>query len=704
MNKKLYLLISLLLLSFLNVFSQTEKVEKTISIQFSNLSLQAALNRFEQASGYTFFYDAAQVNLDQTVSMNVQQASVSNAVTELLKGTDLGFEISNLQITLFNKKNAATQQKKEVQVTGVVSDDTGEPVIGANVLVQGTTIGAITDIDGRYMLNVPEGSTLVISYIGYTNRQVKVNAAGKYDIRLKEDSEMLSEVVVVGYGTQKKANLTGSVASINADALESRAVASVSAALAGTMPGVTTIQNSGAPGAQSGSITIRGKNSINAAKPLVIVDGVPGSMDSIDPNDIESVSVLKDAASSAIYGVQAANGVILITTKKGKTGQKARVNYSGTVSWASPTARLQFLGAGDYAMLYNEAVKNENPNDPLPYSEEDIRKFRDGSDPIGHPDVDWYNEVMKKSALETQHSLSVAGGTDKTSYMASLAYLYQDGLSHDKSYERYNGRINLDSKITDWLGWGINTSAYRGIDNDGFVTFNSLMHHVIRIPPTNPIRDKDGNFVHPGKDNPVAEQGRTGMDRILNQQLNATAYLTLTPLEGLSIKGVYSLRHDYRDRRRFKKHLTYDTYNSGKREGYHHYYNWNWYTSQLIANYNKTLGSHSIGLLGGIEQTEYIYRYTETSRSGGGSNDLPESLNTLDASSQKNSDGGNEIARLSYFGRLQYDFENKYLFEANVRADASSRFPKDNRWGIFPALSAGWRLSEETFIKKTSSG
>lgn len=400
MNKKLCLLISLLLLSFLNVFSQTGKAEKTISIQFSNLSLQTALNRFEQASGYTFFYDAEQVNLQQTVSMNVKQATVSKAVTELLKNTGLGFEISNLQITLFNKKEPARQQKKEVRVTGVVSDDTGEPVIGANVLVQGTTIGAITDLDGRYMLNVPAGSTLIISYIGYTNSQVKVNAAGNYDIRLKEDTEMLHEVVVVGYGTQKKSNLTGSVASINADALESRAVASVSAALAGTMPGVTTIQNSGAPGAQSGSITIRGKNSINAASPLVIVDGVPGSMNNIDPSDIESVSVLKDAASSAIYGVQAANGVILITTKKGKVGQRARVNYSGTVSWASPTARLQFLGAADYATLYNEAVKNENPNDPYPFSEEDIRKFRDGSDPIGHPDTDWYNEVMKKAHLK----------------------------------------------------------------------------------------------------------------------------------------------------------------------------------------------------------------------------------------------------------------------------------------------------------------
>ena len=293
---------------------------------------------------------------------------------------------------------------------GTVKDLVGEALIGASVVVKGTTNGTITDFDGNFELSgVSKGATLEISFVGYATQEIKFD--GKIiNIVLKENTEMLDELVVVGYGVQKKANLTGSVASINAEALESRAIASVSAAMAGTMPGVTSIQTSGAPGAQTGSITIRGKNSINAASPLVIVDGVPGSMNNIDPQDIESISVLKDAASAAIYGVQAANGVILITTKKGQSDQKARINYSGLVSWVSPTATLEFLDAAGYATLYNEATLNDNPNAVLLYSDADIKAYRNGT----KKSTDWYKETFKSSALETQHNLSINGGTEKT--------------------------------------------------------------------------------------------------------------------------------------------------------------------------------------------------------------------------------------------------------------------------------------------------
>ena len=582
---------------------------------------------------------------------------------------------------------------------GNVKDAAGEPVIGASVVVKGTTNGTITDFDGNFELSgVSKGATLEISFVGYATQEMTFNGQ-TINVVLKENNEMLDELVVVGYGVQKKANLTGSVASINAEALESRAVASVSAAMAGTMPGVTSIQTSGAPGAQTGSITIRGKNSINAASPLVIVDGVPGSMNNIDPQDIESISVLKDAASAAIYGVQAANGVILITTKKGKSGQKARVNYSGLVSWASPTAKLDFLDAAGYATLYNEATLNDNPSATLPYSDEDIELYRNGKDPIDHPNTNWYDEVFKKNAMETQHSLSVSGGSETTTYMASVAYLFQDGLSQEKNYERYNGRVNLDSKIAKWINLGINASAYRGINNDEYEGFGSLLQYSNRISPTTPIYKEDGSYHYSGMQNPVAQQGKTGSQRTMDQQLNANVYVNLTPIEGLSIKGTYSLRHDYRDYRAFKKEYSYDTFNSGARSGDRRQYNWNWYTTQLLANYMKSFGEHSFNLLAGFEEQEYKYDYLTASRSGGGNNDLDESLNTLNASTQKNSDGGYETARRSFFGRLQYDYLGKYLFEANFRSDASSRFPKENRWGYFPAFSAGWRVSEEAFVK-----
>ena len=320
----------------------------------------------------------------------------------LLMGTP--FVAANATAPSVSNVNAVQQNSV---AKGTVKDAAGEAVIGASVVVKGTTNGTITDFDGNFELSgVSKGATLEISFVGYATQEIKFNGQA-INVVLKENTEMLDELVVVGYGVQKKANLTGSVASINAEALESRSVASVSAAMAGTMPGVTVIQTSGAPGAQTGSINIRGKNSLNAASPLVIVDGVPGSMNNIDPQDIESISVLKDAASAAIYGVQAANGVILITTKKGKAGQKARINYSGTVSWASPTATLNFLDAADYAMLYNEATLNDNPTAPLMYSDSDIAAYRNGT----KKSTDWYNEVFKKSAMETQHNFSINGGS-----------------------------------------------------------------------------------------------------------------------------------------------------------------------------------------------------------------------------------------------------------------------------------------------------
>ncbi len=364
---------------------------------------------------------------------------------------------------------------------------------------------------------------------------------------------------------------------------------------------------------------------------------------------------------------------------------------------------MKFLGAADYARLYNEATLNEDPNAVVPYTEEDIRKFSDGSDPIGHPDTDWYSEVMKKHALETQHNLSISGGSENTTYMASLGYLYQDGLSKEKNYERYNGRVNIDSKVAKWVSLGINAAAYRGINNDEYEGFGSLLQYSNRIAPTIGIYDADGNYNYAGLQNPVAQQGRTGINRTLDQQLTGNFYINITPLEGLSIKGVYSLRHDYRDIRKFKKHWSYGNFDSGKREGEHNYYNWNWYTTQLLVNYNKNFGVHGLGLLGGVEQVDYSYRYTEAKRVGGGNDELSESLNTLDASSQTNKDGGYDTGRLSYFGRIQYDYASKYLFEANLRADASSRFPKDNRWGVFQAFSAGWRISEEAFVKDNVS-
>ena len=629
--------------------------------------------------------------------MNYRSIFKQNKLPLLLIALAFPVSVTTSSLYATTTEVTITQQKKAIN--GVVFDGgLNEPLIGANVVVKGTTNGTVTDLDGKFTLEAAPNDILVISSIGFKSLEIKASDAAKGKITLQEDTQALDEVVVVGYGVQKKANLTGSVAHISAEAIESRSVASVSAALAGQIPGVTAIQSSGAPGSQTASITIRGTNSINGGSPLVIVDGVPGSMNTIDPQDIESLTVLKDAASSAIYGVQAANGVILITTKKGKKGDKARINYSGSVAWSSPVALLKFLGAGDYAMLYNEAVKNENPNAILPYTEEDIQNYRNGT----LPDTDWYDETFKKNALETYHNLSINGGSEKTSYNASIGYTRQDGLIDVNKYDRFNGRISVDSDINKWLTAGLNVSGYRGTKNDGWEGYASLRQYCNRLAPIYPVYNDDGSFYYSGLNNPVAHLDNTGFTRQVDQQLT-TAYAKVNILPELNVKALFSVRNDTRNNEGFKKLLEYgtgnNTFNSGLREGYQKYYDWNWYTTQVLANYNKTFGKHSLTALAGFEQIYYNYKYTEATRKGGGNDELTESLNTLDKSSQTNKNGGHETARRSYFGRVQYDFNNKYLFEANLRADASSRFPKDSRWGYFPSVSAGWRITEESFVK-----
>lgn len=622
----------------------------------------------------------------KTVSMMLFLMGASNGIASAVPAAGM----DDLRITQQNG-----------QCTGVVKDANGETIIGASVVVKGTTNGTITGIDGDFTLSdVKKGDILQISYVGYITQEVKFNGQS-LNVVLKEDSKTLEEVVVVGYGVQKKANLTGSVASVDAKALESRPVSSVSAAIAGQLPGVTAIQSSGAPGSQAASITIRGKNSLNAASPLVIVDGVPGSMNTIDPNDIESFTVLKDAASAAIYGVQAANGVILITTKQGKKGDKTRVSYSGNVSWASPVAKRDFVNAYEYAVLFNEATLNENPDATPMFTEKDIEDFRTGA----RPSTNWYDLALAKSAIETMHNLSISGGSEKTTYNASLGYTYQDGLTKDIDYSRFNARMNLNSEINKYITLGVNASGYRGLSSDGWNGFLNVMQGITRSKPTMSPQDEDGNYIYGGIDNPLAVQGgnKSGYRKNRQQELNLTAHATVKILPELSVKGLYSVRHYQSNQYGFKRHFTYGNessmFDSGLREGYDKWYDHNYYTGQVLINFNKSFGKHNIGALAGLETYEHIYKYTEASRKGGGNNDLDESLNTLDKSSQTNNDGGYEMARLSYFGRIQYDYAGKYLFEANLRSDASSRFPKDNRWGVFPAFSAGWRLSEEAFMK-----
>lgn len=601
-------------------------------------------------------------------------------------------------------QTVATVSQQAGTCVGKIIDEEGEPVVGATVKVEGTSNGTMTNIEGAFTLNgVKKGSTIAVSCVGYSPVKQVWNGSDIY-FTLKEATNDLDEVVVVGYGVQKKANLTGAVSVMNASAIEDRSVASISAAMAGEMPGVVVVQSSGAPGAQTGSITVRGSNSVNSAQPLVIVDGVPGSMNNIDPQDVESISVLKDAASAAIYGVQAANGVILVTTKKGKLNTAPIITYSGNVSFTTPTAKLDPVNAREYTMLKREAALNIDPNADVSSFDAQLLKYDSGElDPVG---TNWWDETFKGHGTETAHTIQVNGGSANTTYMMSLGYLYQGGLLDQTNYNRYNGRMNIDSQLKPWISLGGQISFYRGVSKDGYTGFSSIVQHTNRLNATLVPYLDNGEFASPaGMQNPVAERdNRTGDYKSTADQLFANVYTNITPIKGLSIRPLFSWRHDNTETYGYKKILLYDgSYNNGdngNRSGYRYFYRWDWMTYQLVANYNKTFAEkHNLALLAGYESQRYITRTSTMTRTGGGDNALTDVLGSLSQTGMTNGDSSSELNRRSWFGRVQYDYMGKYLFEANLRADASSRFPKDNRWGYFPAMSAAWRISEESFME-----
>ena len=442
--------------------------------------------------------------------------------------------------------NASAMQQQNGTCKGVVKDATGESVIGASVVVKGTTNGTITDFDGNFELsNVKKGDILVISYVGFQTQQVVWGGVETpLKISLKEDSKTLSEVVVVGYGTQKKANLSGPVAQVDSKELTNRPISNVSSGLQGLMPGVTVTAGQGRPGEDGSNIRIRGVGTLNNASPYILIDGVEsGSMNDIDPNDIESISVLKDASSAAIYGSKASNGVILITTKRGKSGTP-RINYNGYVGFQNATATIDRVSSADYARMYNEIDKS---NDKKPrYEESDIRLFEDGSDPFGHPNTDW-NDAAYKTGVIHKHNVSINGGTESAKYMASVGYLGQTGILPNSERQQFNGRMNLDVNISKRLHARMNMAYIKNDYKDPNPNYaggssDQIIRQLNILSPMIPIRDKDGNYGATNDGNPMAwlDSGQT-VDKY-NENFTGLLSLDYEIIDGLkaTVTGSYT--------------------------------------------------------------------------------------------------------------------------------------------------------------------
>lgn len=618
------------------------------------------------------------------------------ACLSLLSG--LAFPVQGM-----SSSSVSVMQQSSKKITGSVVDVAGNPVIGANVLEVGTTNGAITDLDGRFSLNVAPGAKLKISYIGFDDQIVTVGTQRDIQIKLKENSEALDEVVVVGYGTQKKVNLTGSVATIKSDKLVNRTTSNVVNMLAGQMPGVTVIQNSGQPGADEGILRVRGLGTMGNSSAMVIIDGVESTMSSVNPNDIESISILKDAAASAIYGVRAANGVILITTKKGQQG-RAIVSYDGYVGWQSATRIPKFLDSYNYAVLMNEAYQNDGLQ--APYSEEALQKFKDGSDPDFYPNSDWLGTLLSENGLFHNHYLSIKGGNDRMNYSVSFGYHDKDGLIVNTNYNKFSVRANLEAKINKRLKFNTNIAVYRSNTTAPAAGISNLMHYAFRETPVTPIQLSNGNYtLFKNEHNSVAYAREGGIYKEINSNFQGSTGMELDIVDGLKLKGIAATTFNLTDNPTHVNTMTF--YQAGSdtpvKTTTNSITNYDIKSIELnlqaYLDYGKTFGKHTVGAMLGYSQIYNQYRYLRAYRKNLPTSNSLDQINAGEVTGQTTYGTEVEYALRSVFGRVNYSYDDRYLLEANLRYDGTSRFPKDGRFGAFPSFSLGWRISEEDFFR-----
>ena len=695
---------------------------KTITVELKNVSLSKAMTAIEKASGYSFFFDENKTDLNHVVNLDAENDEINRVLSELLSSTNLTYEISNNQIALIPKGNTGQLNLRsfsktalpEVQqsrgIKGVVKDSYGETIIGASVIVKGTTTGTVTDMDGNFSLDVPVGTTLEVSYVGYLTQAVVVNS-NLLSIVLKENSTQLSEVVVTGFGlSQKKATLTGAVSSIGANDLSRSVSSTTSGALVGKMPGVNSRQADGRPGSTT-NIQIR-----NMGNPLYVIDGVQkdaGQFNNIDFNDIESVAVLKDA-SAAIYGVRAANGVVVVTTKKGSKNTKNTVTLNAYYGWQSLSNFPDPADAGTYVENYIQSQTIQGKT--LTWDKEDLAKWQQGTEK-GYQSFDWKDFIWETSPQEYVNA-NVSGGSDKINYYFSLGHLNQDAMIVNYGgFTRSNVQMNIESQVNDKLKLGASMNGriekrmnpgVPGGDDYWLPIFGTYRNLPTVRPfandnpkyPTMTSTDAGTNFAWLNYDlsGKMEDTWRVA-------QLNFDAEYQI--IDGLKAKGMFG--YYLANRKHDNQEYTYKLYKYDEATDtypvmFENNNPWRERTTAMVEelttnvqlSYNKTFGDHNVAALVGLES---IKRDAPSNwvHSIPASNALH--LLTYETMDTYNDTGNNTEARLGWTGRVNYDFANKYLLELSARYDGSWKFPTNDRWGFFPSASVGWRISEEGFWK-----
>ncbi len=574
-------------------------------------------------------------------------------------------------------------------LNGKVVGANNEPIIGASIMEVGTTNGTVTNIEGEFSLTVPLGSQIQISYVGYQNQTTTVRNYNNVIINLSEDQQLLDELVVVGYGTQRRINLTGAVSTVSTRELEGKPIVNVVEALQGTTPGLIIQQSNSQPGSRLG-IRIRGERTMNDNNPLVIVDGIINEdIQNVNPSDIESISILKDAASTAIYGSRASNGVVLITTKKGTRG-KANVQYDFIHGIQSATFLPKIVDSWIYAELRNEALANSGRN--IRFTPEEIRKFRDEG-----PNVNWMREIYKQSSPQQTHNLSVSGGTESTSYLVSAGYMDQNSLLQGENYghKRYNGRLNLETRITEKLKLGANLSYARNTIRDHAYWTEWIIEQATRMPSIYEIVDENGDYTMPSgsNSNALSRLEIGGYRQNKNDALSATVSAEYTILEGLSLKGMIGGRLNNDVMHENRKAIP----NSGDQENRltEDFGRTQNIIGNLLLTYDKKIENHSLGFLAGYSYEGLNHKRFQTYRIGQANYDI---LVGDQRDNTGNVGWAHEWTLPSILYRFTYNYKDKYMFEFNGRNDWSSRFSPNNRHGFFPSVSAAWNVAEEEFF------
>lgn len=633
--------------------------------------------------------------------------------------TTIGIFLTLLSILL----NASAVWAQDV--TGRVTDDQGEPLPGATVQIKGTHHGTSTDIDGNFSISAKKGDNLLVSYVGYDPQTIKITDSSIYNIKLKSASSELDDLVVVGYGVQKKVNLTGSVASVDySKEAESRPIATTAQALAGASAGLNVLQTSGQPGSEDMLVRIRGVGTLNDAAPLVIIDGFEGSLSGVNPDDIENISVLKDAASCAIYGNRGANGVILVTTKKAKD-EKFTISYSGLLSINEPANHFKLVSNyARYMELMNESAENVDAN--LPFSQSMIDLWREKSknpnaiaesgypNYVAYPNTDWMDAMFKKNQIFQRHNLSASGRKGGTNYLISFTYLNNPGVVEHTSYDKFQLRANITSRINKYVELGTKIWGYRG--KRELTDFSGASAYMSRaVPCIYPFYDGKYGWMENPEQNANSRNNLYFINRLHGHEINTYVNASLFTNIYLPYNFVGHVAFNYsRNDLEYKKATnTLDAYSFSKDQWAYYYqdltklsleekntfaYRW---TLEADLSWNHSYGKNDISAMIGFESQYYNYHILDATKTGL----LNDALTEMDVVTNMSAITGNQhdYSSASVFGRATYAYDSRYLLEVNLRYDGSSRFARKSRWGLFPSVSAGWRISQESFMERTAS-